>query len=320
MAKQKKEATIQKTVKTSTPKKRTRKIAKHSTLKLTKKQHIKTKPLPGIKVLVKEPIKIIWQNKRPFIGLTAVYSILVFVLIKGLGSAFDIVQTKQEILDYAGGDGNDFQTSYSLFNYLLGSFNGQLGDVASTYQMFFSIIIILATIWLCRQLFNGEKPGVKDSFYKGMYPLIPFILVAVVMAIQLIPVTIGSFLFSTVISQELAVTFVEKLLWFIVFGLSGLISLYFLLSSIFALNIVTLPDVAPITALRSARELVLHRRIGIFARLLVLPIVSFLLAGLIFIPLILVAPVLVEPLFLVASCFGLVFMTTYLYNFYRLLL
>ena len=302
-----------------TPKKITN-TKKSSSLKLTKINRDQTKPLPGIKILVVEPLRLIRDNKNTFLGLTAIYSALVFILIKGLGSAFDIVQTKRDLLDVVGGGGNSLKNSYSLFNYLLGSFNGQLGDVAGTYQLLFSIVFMLATIWLCRQLFTGQKPRIKDTFYKGMYPLIPFILVLVVISLQLIPVTIGSFLFSTVISQGLAITFFEKLLWFVLFGLTSLLSLYFVLSSIFALNIATLPDVSPIIALRSARELVRHRRIGIFARILLLPIAGFFLTGLIFIPLILIAPILVEPLFLVASCFGLIFATVYMYNFYRLLL
>lgn len=259
-------------------------------------------------------------NKRLFFGMTIVYSLLIFVLTKGLGSAFDIVETKREVEESIGSDGQKLQTSYALFNYLLGSFNGQLGEAAGTYQLFLSIIVILATIWVCRQLFSGEKPGVRDAFYKGMYPLIPFIIVLVIMTIQLIPAFLGNFFLSTVLTQGLAVTLAEKFIWFLIFVSLSILSLYMIISSIFALNIVTLPDVRPLKALRSARELVLHRRIGIFARILFLAIAGFLITIVIFVPLIMFAPVLVEPLFLVASCFGLIFITIYMYNFYRLLL
>lgn len=304
----------------SKPKKRVRTVPGHKTFRLSKKTNLKPKPLPGVRTLIKDPFVLMKNNKKLFFGLVIIYSILVFVLTKGLGSSFDIVSTKQEFQDYLGEDGQSLQTSYALFNYLLGSFNGQISDVAGTYQLFISIIVILATIWLCRQLFADKKPDLRDIFYKGMYPLIPFILVLIVISLQLIPAVVGNFVFSTVIQNGLAVSFLEKFLWFLLLISTLLISLYMVLSSVFALNIVTLPDVRPFQALRSARDLVLHRRIGIFARILVVPIVGFLLALLIFVPLIMVAPVLVEPLFLIASCFGLVFMTTYMYNFYRLLL
>lgn len=304
----------------SKPKKRVRTIQPHKTFRLSRKTSVKPKPLPGVRQLIKDPIVLMKNNKKLFFGLIVVYALLVFALTKGLGSAFDIVQTKQEFQSYLGEDGQSLQTSYALFSYLLGSFNGQLSDVAGTYQLFITVIVILATIWLCRQLFAGEKPAVRDMFYKGMYPLIPFILVLIVISLQLLPAVVGNFIFSTVLQQGLAISFLERFLWFLLLIATLLISLYMVLSSVFALNIVTLPDVRPMQALRSARDLVLHRRIGIFARILIVPIVGFVLAVAIFVPLIMVAPVLVEPLFLIATCFGLVFMTTYMYNFYRLLL
>jgi hypothetical protein len=39
----------------------------------------------------------------------------------------------------------------------------------------------------------------KMGFYRGMYPLIPFIIVSVVIALQTIPASIGNFLFKTVV-------------------------------------------------------------------------------------------------------------------------
>lgn len=300
--------------------KRIRKIAKHRTFKLTKKQTIATKPLPTIKKLIGDTFSLILNNKKIFFGITIIFALLQFIFTKGLGSAFDIVQTKQELQDYLGDEGQSLDTSYALFNYLLGSFNGQINGAAGTYQLFFTVAVILAVIWLSRQILAGEKPQIRDGFYKGMYPVIPFVLVLVVISLQMLPALIGNFVFSTVLENGLAVTFLEKFIWFLLFAILLLFSLYMLLSSVFALNIVTLPDVRPLKSLRSARELVLHRRAGIFARILVLPILGFLLSVLVFVPLIMFATVLVEPIFLLFSSFGIVLMTVYMYNFYRALL
>ena len=300
--------------------KRVRSLSKHRNFRLSKRSIKSPKPLPKIKTLVKDPSKLVWQNKKLFAGLTLVYSVLSFIFIKGLGSAFDLVNTKQQLQDYFGNSIKDLQTSFILFNHLVGSFNGQLGEVGGTYQLFLSIIVILATIWICRQLFNGEKPKVKEALYKAMYPIIPLIITLFIITLQLIPAAIGNFLFSTVLTQGLAVTFLEKAIWFLIFILLNVLSLYMVTSSIFAISIVTLQDLTPLKALRSARELVLHRRLGVFGRLLVLPILGLLVFGLIFMPLVLFAPVVAEPLFLIASSFGLIFGVVYMYNFYRLLL
>lgn len=303
------------------PKKpRIRKIERHRSFRITKKKILRPNPLPGPVKLIREPLALIFRNKRRFLLLSIIYFFLLFLLTKGLGSAFDIVETKQQFEDYFGKENMGFTTSYALFGYLLTTFNTQLTDTAGTYQLFITIIMILATIWLVRQLYEGEKPRVKDALYKGMTPLVPFILLLVVVSLQLIPLIIGNFIFSTVLNEGLAVTFLEKFLWFMLFILLAVISFYMLLSSIFALNIVTLSDIKPMQALRSARELVVHRRIGIFARIIMVPIVGLIFAGVVFVPLIMFVPVLAEPLFLLFSCFAMIYLTTYMYNFYRKLL
>lgn len=320
MAEKTKKPTPKKKPRISADGKRLREIPKHKSFKISKKSVKSPKPLPKVRDLIKTPTKMVFGHKKIFFGLTAVYAALSFVFIKGFGSAFDLVDTKNQIQDYFGSNVKDIETSYILFDHLLKSFNGSLGEVAGTYQLFFSIILILAVVWICRKLFAGEKPKVKEAFYKGMYPIVPFLLVILVITLQLIPSVIGNFLLSTVLTNGLAVTFIEKAIWVLIFLLLTILSLYMVTSSVFALCIVTLQDLAPMQALRSARELVLHRRLGIFGRLLILVILGMVLLAIIFMPLVLVAPVLAEPLFLLATSFGLIFGTVYVYNFYRQLL
>lgn len=299
---------------------RVRPVTKHRSFKVTQKTTIQKKPLPSIRMLFAQPLSIIKSNTRLFVGLVTVYALLLLVLVKGFGSSFTIVETKQQLNEYLGSEQNPLQTAYALFGNLISSSNSDIGGSASAYQFFISLVVILATIWIARQLLAGEKPRLKDGFYKGMYPLVPFLLVVVIIIVQILPAAIGNFLLSTVLNQGLAATAVEKYLWFLVFGIGMILSLYMVLSSIFALNIVTLPNVSPMQALRSARELVLHRRLGILARIIVAPLAGLVIAAIVFIPLIIWVPVIAEPIFLAATSFGLIFMTLYMYNFYRNLL
>ena len=300
-------------------KKRVRELPTHRSFRLTKKRIRSPKPLPRIRDTIRQSNGLVRSNKRIFIGVALIYAALNFVLVQGLGSTFNIVETKQEFESVLGGNAG-LGGSFALFGYLVGSFNGQASEVAGTYQLFFSLLTILAVIWLTRQLLSGEKPALRDGYYKGVYPFVPFLLVMLVIGLQLIPALIGNFLYATVVSQGLAISVAETITWLLLFGLLVVLSLYMLTSSIFALYIVTLPDVRPLQALRSARELVLHRRLGVIARLLALPIILLISLLIIFIPLIIVAPVLVEPLFLLATAFVLVYGTVYTYNLYRGLL
>jgi hypothetical protein len=166
----------------------------------------------------------------------------------------------------------------------------------------------------------GEKIRIRDAFYRGMYPMVPFILILLVISLQLIPALVGSFLFGTVWEAGIAVTFIEKFMWVLVFLLLLALSLYMLCSSIFALYISTLPDMTPMRALRSARGLVRRRRISISLRIIALPLFLLLVSMLVVIPLILIASWSVEWAVLIIGGFSLIFTHSYLYMLYRSLL
>lgn len=300
--------------------KRVRTLPEHRTFNLTKSRLKSPKQLPKISQLIKHPSKLIFANKKIFLGLAFFYSLISFIFINGFGSSFDLRSFQEQLNDFFGKNTKNLETSYLSFTHLLGNLNKSASDTTSTYQLFLGLFLVLAVIWLCRKIIAGEKTSVKEAFYKGMYPIIPFILVIFVISIQLIPLSIGSFLVTTVFGNGLAVTAIEKGLWLIAFGLFALLSLYMITSSIFALFIVTLNDITPLQALRSARELVLHRRLGVFARLVILPLLIFIVLAVIFMPMVVFLPVIAEPVFLFIASFSIIFSITYLYNFYRALL
>jgi hypothetical protein len=169
-------------------------------------------------------------------------------------------------------------------------------------------------------VFEGTKVTVKDAYYKSLYPLIPFLLVLLVISLQLLPLAAANGLYSLVIGGGLAVTALEKTLWLILLFLFVLLSLYMITSSIFALYIVTLPDMKPMQALRSARELVRHRRWTVMRKVIFLPFALLVLAGLVSIPVILFLAPLAEAVFFIASMFGVAITHAYMYTLYRELL
>lgn len=307
-------------MKSGTAQSRVRVTPKHRTFRLSKKRLKQHKPVPGAIKLFKDTFTILGRNKRLFAGIVLLNAIFSFIFIQGLGSSFNIVELKQNFNELLGGENAQLETAVALFGYLIGTAGSNVGDASGVYQLFLTLITALALIWAVRQIQAGEKPGIRDSYYKGMYPLIPFILVLFVISLQLIPLLFGNLIFSTVMQNGLAVTLLEKAIWLLLFGLLALLSAYMLISSLFSLYIVTLPDMTPLRALRSARELVLHRRLAVALRIIALPVALSLLAALIFIPLLIVAAPIVEPLFLIVTSAGLAVATAYMYLLYRSLL
>lgn len=305
------------TKKSSTKETRVREVPKHRSFKLSKKKYKQPQKLSSTWTIVKSTLKLIKSNKRLFIGIIFIYSLLSFILVQGAGASFQITEIKNNIQDYLGEKQDNLGITIALFGYLVGSTGSSVSEVSGVYQMFMILITSLAVIWGIRQIQAGEKPGVRDVFYKGIYPLVPFIGVILVIGLQLIPLLVGNLIYNTVVQNGLVNTALEGLVWFILFILLAILSIYMLVSSIFALYIVTLPDMRPIKALKSARELVLHRRFRVVFRIFGLLLVMMIISIIIFLPLLFIAPQLAEILFLFATSFALVFFHMYMYLLYR---
>jgi hypothetical protein len=141
-----------------------------------------------------------------------------------------------------------------------------------------------------------------------------------VIGLQLLPLVIGASLYSGVINNGIALYTAEKLAWALLCGLLGLLTLYMISSSIFALYIVTLQDMSPLQALRSARGLVRYRRWVVLRKLLCLPIILLIVAAILMLPIILVVTPLAPWIFFILTMFSLAAVHAYMYTLYRELL
>jgi hypothetical protein len=135
--------------------------------------------------------------------------------------------------------------------------------------------------------------------------------------VQLLPVTIGATVFAAIVTSVFPGAAIASVLSAIAFILLAGWSLYMVSSSIFALYIVTLPEMQPRQALRSAKDLVSFRRLTVLRKVLFLPLVIFVVMGLIIVPLILLASGVVPAAFYILSMLAILFVHTYLYNLYR---
>ncbi len=277
-------------------------------------------PLPGAFKLFKASLKFLLKNWKLFGGIILVYLILDVLLVKGFGSSSDIPSIKTALEELFGGQNNQVITGLTLFGLLLGSAGSVPSELAGAYQSMLLAIVSLAVIWSLRQTLAREKIGLRDAFYKSTYPAIPFLIVLFIIGLQLIPLILSSYLYALVIGGGLAVMAIEKFLWILLLFLLALLSLYMITSSIFALYIVTLPDMRPLQALRSARELVRYRRWTIMRKFLFLPFILLILAILITLPIILFLTPIAEWIFFILTVMTVPIVHSYMYHLYRELL
>ena len=275
--------------------------------------------------LMKQSIQTILKRKKLFLGITFVYLLLTILLVKGFGANTNISELKDNLTELFNGTLSGIVTSFTLFTALLGNLGSTSGgNQANAYQPVLLVTTSLAVIWALRQTLSKEtknkKIAIRDAYYKGLYPLVPFLLVVLVIGLELLPIVFANFVYTAVFGGGLAVNVIERFLWVLLLLLLVLLSLYLVTSSIFALYIVTLPDMRPMQALRSARELVRYRRWTIMRKLLFLPASLLIVAGLLIIPVIMIEPTVAEWMFFVLSMLSLVVLHSYLYTLYRELL
>ena len=291
---------------------RTRQLSKKDAKLKAKKDAAKQPPIPNSFKLVGQVFKAMKINWKVLGGIVLVYSLLNVVFASGLLS--DLNTTVTNIRQTHG-------LSNALSGY--GSLIGSSSDGSQTSSVMQSLLLVLESlviIWVLRQLLAGRMIRVKQAYYQSMLPLVPFLLVIFMIIVQLLPITLGAALLSLVLSSVVTGGGLVTFLFVVVFAALAAWSIYMVSSSIFAIYIVTLPDMQPRQALRSAKKLAGFRRWLILRRLVFLPIFVLLALGVIIIPLILVLPFLVVPVFFVLLMISILFVHTYLYDLYRGLL
>ncbi len=244
-----------------------------------------------------------------------VYLLLNIVFANGLGNVISNFNSVKNSL----GSSHNFSDALHGFGSLIGGGASAGSPSVSVLQSVLIVLGSLVIIWALRQMAAGKNFSVKDAYYKSMFPLVPFVLIIFVIIIQLLPITLGSGLVALIASALASSGLATFIMVLVILPLLGW-SLYMLSSSIFALYIVTLPDMQPRQALRSAKKLVNLRRLKIIRRLLFLPIFILLAFALVMLPLILFIHFLVVPIFYLLSMLVILFVHTYLYSLYRGLL
>lgn len=141
------------------------------------------------------------------------------------------------------------------------------------------LVVSLASIWLVRHLLAHETVGVRLAYYRGMTPLIPFVIVMFVFGLQLLFAGAGFSLFQWTQLGGIAITRSEVILAIVVSALVAYPTFYWLPATMMSFYAVTLPSVTPWPALKIGRRLVNGRRWFVYQRLILLGLVFAAIIG-----------------------------------------
>lgn len=305
---------------------RKKRLPEYQSFKLQQKIKAKKyKPLPSAWSLWKSSLAMFWKHKKTIGLFLFVYAVLYIIFVRGLSGGINLGELRDELkADSSAVTG--ILSSVTIFGVLVSTSTSTTSESASFYQGVLLVIGSLAFIWLLRQL-SGDKPvrlRVRDAFYKGMQPLVPFILVLLVLALEFIPLSIGGFILNVVLANSLTGSGSELFGIYVICLLLVVLSLYLISGSIAALYIVTLPGMEPIRAIRASHQVLRMHRWSV-TRKFVMLVLFLLLAGmLIFIPLLLIIPSSLtwinEYIFFAGTISGFAVFHIYMYNLYKSLL
>lgn len=275
--------------------------------------------MPGAYRLLWRSFGVLKKNWKVFAGILLIYGLVDFIVVQGFSAGQDYSGTKDTLKGLFGGSSADLASGVALFLYMVGSTGQSTSTSVGPYQFIWIIISSLAFIWAFRQTYSGSAFRIRDAYYRSMYPLITFVLVLMVVALELAPALLGGIIYN-VAAGGVASTGIERVMWALVFGLLILLSLYLVVGSIFALYIVCLPDMTPAKALRSAKQLVLNKRWAVLRKVAFLPVALVVLGGLVMIPVILVFSAAASWVFFLLTLLALPVLHSYYYALYRSLL
>lgn len=277
----------------------------------------KTK-LPNAFRILRQAGGIFFKHWEVFGGVLLIYALLNIVLIGGINGGGDLQAIKDGLGEVFTGQLGKLSTGLTLFTFLVTTGTGTTASgVASAYQTMLLVMVSLVLIWVFRQLYAGHTVRIRDGFYRGMHPLVPFIVVLFWIGLQLLPALTGAFLYQSLVSGGiLTVLWHQVIACGVSFVLVG-VTVYWLCSSLFALYVVTLPEMTPWAAIKSAKEIVKFRRANVLRKLLFLVVAIFILAALVMVPIALFATAAAIPVFFVLTVITVGLVHSYCYALYR---
>lgn len=318
-------------------KKRARLKLHHSFKRSYREDYVRGLQAPGLVAHAMSTLKIILKNWKLFFGFLLII-VIMNVIFVGLMSE-DTYQTVQDSLDESteilqfGEIGRLAKSGLLLISTITtGGLTKGMTEVQQVFAFFFGAVTILVTIYYLRHLMAGNHPRMRDGLYNALTPLISTMLVLLLVFVHLIPV----FIFVIVYSTALATDFLAEPLYAFLFWLFGslllLLSAYLLPGSILAICATTVPGIYPMQAVNATTDLIQGRRTKFIIRVLFAFLFLAVIWIIVMLPLIWLDLVLkqniewvegipfVSFMLQVMTTFTVIYLTSYIYLFYRRML
>lgn len=264
----------------------------HRSFQVTRRRdYRRSLKLPGYVAFTHQVNTTLWRFRKIFLALAVVYGLLTGVLV-GVGSQ-ETYTVLTDTLEETGAEvfeGNWGQLGQAGLLFASIATSGLTSTPSEAQQIYAALLVLLVwltTVWLLRNLIAGHKVRMRDGLYSAGAPIVPLFIISLLLVVQLLPLALALIGYSAASASGLLEGGVEAMLFWIAAGLLAVLSLYWIVSTFFAMIIVTLPGMYPWRALRTAGDMVVGRRIRILLRLLWMLLIIALTWAAVLIPFIL---------------------------------
>ena len=310
------------------------KVKLHKTFKRSyREDYIREIEVPGVMYHIFATFKIIFKNWKLFLPLL-IFSVILAVLLIGVMSE-STYRDFQNILDQTvesakvGDIGTVAKAGLLLISTVTtGGLASDSNEIKTVFVILIFLIIWLVTIFFLRHRLAGHKIKFREGLYNAMTPLISTATIVIIAIIQCVPIFALVVGWSAAVETEFLSTPFYALVFFVFAALMILISGYLLSSSIVALVAVTAPGLYPMKAIHAASDLMASRRVKFILRIIALALALAVVWVIVMLPLMTfdllmanfewTANVPFIPVcLLIMTCFTGIYITAYLYLYYR---
>lgn len=247
---------------------------------MPKKQKPKSKPSQhtsalrsvGYVAFSKDVVNIIGLQYRAFlrVALIAVVSMLVII---GVSTYSYYAETAISIGEFSAEAATGIarlmlEISALMLAVVSGTALSTLSILQLTWLGLILFLTFAVTIWLLRQQPVAKGATIRDGLYVSGAPLVPSIAVGLWAIVQLLPLALTISVLSLLFSAGGFSNPAVRIAALVLILLAAVYTLYWLVSTLIAAVIVTIPGTYPLGALRSAKELVRGYRFHLLKRLL----------------------------------------------------
>lgn len=292
--------------------------------------------VPGITYHALKTFKVIFNNWKLFLPLLIIVVVMAIVFI-GLMNESTFQQFQQvlnqttEQMGY-GDIGYVAKAGLLLISTVTtGGLSSAANETNTIFGVLIFLIIWLTTIFILRHRLAGHNIKLRDALYNSLTPMISSFVVFAIAVIQCIPIFLLVIVYSAAVQTDFLSTPLYALAFFIFAAVMIILSGYLLSSSIIAFVAVSAPGLYPMQAMHTSSDLMMGRRVKFIIRIISLLLVLTITWVVVMLPLIVFDLLMknfewaagipfVPVCLLVMTCFTGIYITAYLYLYYRWML